>query len=63
MHMQEPAVGVAAALILHWSRRDIEAAVLMIADIKDKEEALDVITALLILRDRALADLPQIALR
>lgn len=63
MHMQEPALGFAAALALHWSRGDIEAAVLMLTDIKDKEEALDVITALLLQRDRSTADLAQLALR
>ena len=63
MHVQEPAIAMAAALAVHWSRKDIEAAVMMIAEIGDKEEALDVITALLLLRDRSLADLREIALR
>jgi len=62
MHVQEPAIKFAAALVVHWSRHDIEAAVLMIADIKDKEDAEDVITALLLLRGRSLDDLRELAL-
>jgi hypothetical protein len=64
MHVQqEPAVAMAAALIIHWSRHDIEAVVLMLADIKDKDEAEDVITALLLLRDRTAAELRLLAER
>jgi hypothetical protein len=64
MHVQqEPAVAMAAALIIHWSRHDIEAVVLMLADIKDKDEAEDVITALLLLRDRPAAELRLLAER
>ncbi len=64
MHVrQEPAIGMAAALIVHWSRQDIEAVVLMLAEIRDKDEAEDVITALLLLRERSAADLARLALR
>lgn len=58
MHVQqEPAIAMAAALIVHWSRHDIEAAVLLLADIGDKDEAEDIITALLLLREKPLAEL------
>lgn len=72
MHVrQEPAepeaapsaISLAAALIVHWSRHDIEAVVLMLAEISDLDEAEDIITALLLLRDRSTADLAQLALR
>lgn len=63
MHVrQEPAIGAAAALIVHWSRHDIEAVVLMLAEIRDKDEAEDIITALLLLRERSAADLARLAL-
>jgi hypothetical protein len=57
MHVQEPAVRQAAALVLHWVRKDIEAVVLLMADIAGKEEAEDIIIALLQLHGRPIADI------
>jgi hypothetical protein len=63
MHVQEPAIATAAALALHMSRGDVEAVVLMLAGVKDKDEAEDIIMALLLQRDRPLAELRVLALR
>lgn len=57
MHASEPGMRQAAALILHWERGDIEAVVLLIGDIPDQAQAEDIITAMLILRERELRDL------
>ena len=62
MHVHEPAIQTAAALIIHWSRLDVEAVVIMMADIADQEEAEDIITALLQLRDRDIEDVRKLVL-
>lgn len=36
----------------HWNRRDIEAVVLLVADLDELDEAHDMIVALLMLRDK-----------
>jgi len=63
MHVQEPAIITAAALAVHVSREDIEAVVLMLAEIKDKDEAEDIIVALLLLRGKTVDELRGLALR
>jgi hypothetical protein len=42
----------AAALAVHWDRKDIEAVVLMMTEISSQQEAEDLVTGLLMLRDR-----------
>lgn len=48
----EPALRRAAVLMTHWNRRDIEAVVLLVADLDELDEAHDMIVALLMLRDK-----------
>jgi hypothetical protein len=57
MHVQEPAITTAAALSLHWDSGDIEAVVILLADISGQEEAEDIITSLLVLRNKSADDL------
>lgn len=54
--VEEPAIKLAAALTTHWERRDIEAVVLLLADL-DKEDAQDIIVALLLLREKSMEDI------
>jgi hypothetical protein len=58
----EPSLRQAAVLTQHWTARDIEAVVLLMAEIKDKEEAEDLIVALLMLRGRSMDDIRKIIL-
>jgi hypothetical protein len=63
MHVSEPAIRQAAALTIHWQRGDIEAVVLLMAEeIGSQDEAEDVITALLMLRGRDLAEMEELVL-
>ena len=48
----ESALRQAAVLATHWSRRDIEAVVLLVAELEDLDAAHDMIIALLMLRDK-----------
>lgn len=61
--MSEPAVRQAAAMAVHWDRGDIEAAVLMLAEISTKEEAEDLVVALLHLRGRSTEELLKLVQR
>ena len=49
----EPVIRQAAVLTAHWAARDIEAVVFLLAGIRDKEEAEDLVIALLQLRDKS----------
>lgn len=62
MHVQEPSVTMAAALMLHWESKDIEAVVVLLSEIGSQEEAEDIITALLMLRHRLDEELRELAL-
>lgn len=48
----EPALAQAAALITHWGRGDIEAVVILLAGMQDRQELEDLVVAQLILRDK-----------
>jgi hypothetical protein len=48
-----PALRQAAVLATHWNRRDIEAVVLLVAELNDLDLAHDMIVALLMLRDKS----------
>ena len=50
--VSEPALRQAAVLATHWSRRDIEAVVLLVAQLEDLDATHDMIVALLMLRDK-----------
>lgn len=54
----EPALRTGALLIKHWvHNKDVEAAIMLMAEIGTREEAEDVITALLLLHGRSAAQL------
>jgi hypothetical protein len=58
----EPAIRQAAVITTHWIARDIEAVIMLMTDIKDRDEAEDLIIALLLLRDRTPDDIRKIIL-
>jgi hypothetical protein len=51
MRPVEPALRQAAVLLTHWQNKDVEAVVLLVADMT-RQDAEDVITALLLLHGR-----------
>lgn len=58
----EPALRQAAVLITHWNRRDIEAVVMLLAEL-ETDEAHDMIVAMLMLRDKTDEEISQLMLR
>jgi hypothetical protein len=47
----EPAIRQAAVLTAHWTARDIEAVIMLMADTMDADELKDLIIALLLVRE------------
>jgi hypothetical protein len=50
--VDEPCLRTAAQLSLHWIRNDIEAVIYTLSEVDTLDEALDIITSLLLMRDR-----------
>lgn len=52
----EPSIATAAALTVHWENRDIEAVVVLLAEITSQQDAEDVVVALLGMRDKPMKE-------
>lgn len=66
-HMEPPvgesALRQAAVLTTHWNRRDIEAVVMLVAELEELDAAHDMIVALLMLRGKTPDEIHQLVLR
>lgn len=51
MHITDPGIRAAAVLTSHWLANDIEAVVLLLAEVGTLPEAVDLATGLLLTRD------------
>ncbi len=56
----EPSIATAAALTVHWGNRDIEAVVVLLAEVTSQQEAEDIIVALLGMRDKPAAEVREL---
>lgn len=61
----EPSVRLAALLTLHWQARDIEAVVLLLAELTEEgcrcQDLEDLVTALLMMRDKPMDQVEKVA--
>jgi hypothetical protein len=53
VHVTEPCIRAAAVLTSHWLDRDMEAVVLLLAEVTTLDEALDLVTGMLLTRELA----------
>lgn len=58
----EPAIRAAAVLTHHWTTRDIEAVILLLAEIRNRDELEDLILALLMVRSKSADEISRIIL-